>query len=157
MTSRKARLFVVALAVFTLSACSTAASTTGGSSVSEGSIELAVSETCTAGSDSDCVGVNGDSVVLPSEFDRADVEDSRVADTGTTGVEVTFTTAGAEVFRSLTEEAAGAGDSARLVIRVGGELRAAVRVMEALDGDQVFIALSPDDNAEEIVGLIKAG
>ena len=149
MTSRTPRFFAVALAMVTLSACSATAGTTGESSGPGGSIELAISETCTVGSDSDCVSVTGDSVVLPSEFERADVKDSRVADT--TAVEVTFSSAGAEVFRSLTAEAAGAGDSARLVIKIGGELRAAVMVMQELDGDQVQIALSPDDNAEEII------
>ncbi|WP_133159804.1 hypothetical protein [Cryobacterium sp. TMN-39-2] len=70
---------------------------------------------------------------------------------------MTFDKDGAEVFHALTEKAVGAGDSARLVIKIGGELQAAVLVMEALKGDHAQIGLSPDVIAKEIVDLIRAG
>jgi preprotein translocase subunit SecD len=116
---------------------------------------MAVSDTCAAGSDSLCVLVNGESVSLPSTFAQAGVKDSSVAESGQSAVNVTFTEDGAKVWQALTEEAVGAGDSARLLIRVGGELQSAVRVMEATKGDQVQIALGPDESAKELVDLIQ--
>lgn len=158
MTSRTARLSLVVLAVLAFSGCSAAVGSDERSSATGGTIELAVSETCTAGSDPQCVVVNGQSVVLPSAFESAGVEDAAVADgDGQNAVDVTFNDEGAAVLRTLTEQAAGAGDAARLVMKIGGEIRAAVRVMEALEGDYVQIALSPDDNAQDVVDLIRGG
>lgn len=154
MISRTPRFALVALALLTLSACSAAAGDDA-SSGTGGTIELAVSETCTEGSDPQCVSVNGQSVLLPSAFEQAGVEESAVAVNGQNAVDVTFNEDGAAVFHALTEQAAGAGNAARLVIRIGGELQAAVQVMEALEGDQVQIAVSPDDSAQEIVDLIQ--
>ncbi|TFD72910.1 hypothetical protein [Cryobacterium gelidum] len=155
MTSRTPRLSVVILAALALSACSATADEV--SSGTGGTIELAISETCAEGSDSQCVSVNGENVLLPSAFERAGVEESSVAGDGQNAVDVTFNADGAEILHALTEKAARAGDSARLVISIGGELQAAVVVMEALEGDQVQIALSPDDNVQEIVDLIQGG
>ena len=157
MTSRTPRLSVVILAVLALSACSAAAGADEASSGTGGTIELAISETCAEGSDSQCVSVNGENVLLPSAFEQAGVEESSVTGGGQNAVDVTFNADGAEVLHALTEKAARAGDSARLVISIGGELQAAVVVMEALEGDQVQIALSPDDNVQEIVDLIQGG
>jgi preprotein translocase subunit SecD len=116
---------------------------------------MAVSGTCTAGSDSQCVLVHGDSVLLPSTFREAGVKSSSVAENGQSAVDVTFTADGAKVWQELTEEAAGAGDSARLLIRVGDELQSAVRVIEAMKGDQVQIALEPNESAQDLVDLIQ--
>ncbi|MCY7289361.1 MAG: hypothetical protein LH624_14220, partial [Cryobacterium sp.] len=76
---------------------------------------------------------------------------------GQNAVDVTFTDEGAAVFAALTEEAAQAGGDARLVLKIGDEVRAAVTVVEPLGGDSVMIALSPDDSAQEVVDLISNG
>lgn len=158
MTSRTPKLFLVVVAVMALSACSAAVGSDETSSATGGTIELAVSETCAAGSDSQCVLVNGENVVLPSAFERADVEDAAVADDdGQNAVGVTFDEDGAAVLHALTEKAAGAGDTARLVIKIGGEIQTAVRVMQASEDDYVQIVLSPDDNAQDVVDLIHGG
>lgn len=120
-------------------------------------IEMAVSETCIEGSDAECVSINGANVLLPSAFEQAGVRDSSIADSGQNAIDVRFDEDGAKVFHSLTEQAAEAGDSARLVFRIGGELQAAVAVMEALESDQVQIGLPPDDSAQEMVALIQEG
>ncbi|ANP71764.1 hypothetical protein PA27867_0797 [Cryobacterium arcticum] len=116
---------------------------------------MAVSDTCIAGSDSQCVLVDGDSVLLPSTFREAGVKSSSVAEGGQSAVDVTFTEDGAKVWQELTEEAVRAGDSARLLIKVGGEVQTAVRVMEAMKGDQVQIALGTDESAQDLVDLIQ--
>ena len=119
---------------------------------------MAVSQTCAASSDLHCVAVTGENVVLPSAFERAGVGDAAVAEgEGRNAVDVTFSEDGAVVFHALTEKAAGAGSTARLVMRIGGELKAAVVVMQAMEGDQVQIGLSPDDNAQGVVDLIRRG
>lgn len=154
MTFRTSMLTSAVLAVLMLSACS-AAGADEASPDSGGSIEMAVSEVCTDVSDATCVLVNGTSVLLPSAFEQAGVTDARVADGGQNAVEVTFDQSGAEILHTLTENAAGAGETARLVIRIGGKLQAAVVVMEALDGDQAQISLAPDESAQDIVDLIQ--
>jgi len=142
------------LAVLMLSACS-AADADDASPDTGGTIEMAVSEVCTEASDADCVLVNGTSVLLPSAFEQAGVTNARVADGGQNAVEVTFDHSGAEILHTLTADAAEAGEAARLVIRIGGKLQAAVVVMEALEGDQAQIGLAPDENAQDIVDLIQ--
>lgn len=157
MTSRTARLRLVApavLAVVALSACSATAGAEEASPGAGHTIEMAVSELCTDAAASECVTVNGDAVVLPTAFDQAGVESASVAEDGQNAIDVTFTAAGAEVLHALTEQAAVAGNTARLVIRIGGELRAAVVVMQALEGDEVQIGLSEENSAPELVELI---
>ncbi|MDY7542414.1 hypothetical protein [Cryobacterium sp. 5B3] len=146
------------LAVLALSACSSTPGVVATPTVAGGAIELAVSQTCAASSDLHCVAVNGENVVLPSAFERAGVGDAVVAEgEGRNAVDVTFSEEGSVVFRALTEKAVGAGSTARLVMRIGGELKAAVVVMQAMEGDQVQIGLSPDDNAQGVVDLIRRG
>ncbi|TFC52846.1 MULTISPECIES: hypothetical protein [unclassified Cryobacterium] len=99
--------------------------------------------------------VNGDSVLLPSTFQEAGVKNSSVAENGQSAVDVTFNDDGAKVWQELTEEAVGAGDSARLLIKIGDKLQAAVRVMDVSTGDQVQIALAPDESAQDLVDLIQ--
>jgi len=154
MINRPTRFTLSAVALLALSGCST---TAGAASDAGGMIEIAVSETCTDVSDSQCVSVNGTTVLIPAAFEEAGVTEATVAENDQSAVDVTFTADGAEVLHALTEEAAGAGESARLVIRIGGELRAAVVVMEALTGDQAQIALTPEADAQELVDLIQAG
>lgn len=158
MASRTPRLSLVVLVVLALSGCSTGVGTGDSASATGGAIELAVSHTCADGADPQCVQVNGENVVLPSSLERAGVKDATIAEgEGQNAVDVTFTEDGAVVFNALTVKAVQAGDSARLIIKIGEEIRAAVVVMEALDGDHVQISVSPDDNAQKIVDLIHKG
>jgi hypothetical protein len=155
MTARTSRLTLAALAVLVLSACSAAVGADPTSSASGGTIELAVSETCVEGSSPQCVSVKGENVVVPTTFERAGVKDASVVDNdGNNAVGVTFDDAGAAVLHALTEKAAQAGSSARLVMKIGGELQNAVAVMQALEGDYVQIALAADDSAQDLVDLI---
>ncbi|TFD35945.1 hypothetical protein E3T40_07240 [Cryobacterium sp. TMT1-19] len=86
------------------------------------------------------------------------MKDASIAEgEGSDAVEVTFTEDGAVVFNALTVKAVQAGDSARLIIKIGGEIQAAVVVMEAMEGDHVQISVSPEDNAQKIVDLIHKG
>ena len=118
---------------------------------------MAVSETCTEVSPQ-CVSVNGVNVVLPSAFEQASVEAAAVAEgNGQNAVDVTFSKDGEVVFHALTEKAAKAGAAARLVMKIGGELQAAVAVMQALEGNHLQINLSPDDSAQKVVDLIHEG
>jgi hypothetical protein len=118
-------------------------------------IELAVAETCAEGSEPECTAVGGEWVILPSTFEQAAVEDAAVSDAPQrNAVDVTFSAEGASVLNALTDQAAQAGAEARLVFKVGDDLLAAVAVMEALEGDQVTIALSPDDDPQRIADLI---
>ena len=158
MNSRTLSVVSVVLAALALSACSSTPGIATTPTIAGGAIELAVSQTCAASSDPQCVAVNGENVVLPGAFERAGVGDAVVAEgEGRNAVDVTFSEDGAVVFHALTEKAAGAGSTARLVMRIGGELKAAVVVMQAMEGDQVQIGLSPDDNAQGVVDLIRRG
>ncbi|MGP5732960.1 hypothetical protein [Arthrobacter rhombi] len=119
---------------------------------------MAVSEACAKGSDPECVPVKGDYVVLPSAFERADVKNATAAEgQGPNTVDVTFTKEGATVLHTLTEKAARANDSARLVMKSGGEIQAVVAVKEAVKEDHVQIDFSPDKSAQEAIDLIQAG
>jgi hypothetical protein len=139
-------------------ACSTPGGPNGTSSSTGAAIELAVSKTCAEASDPHCVSGNGENVALPSAFERAGVEDAAVAEgAGQNAVGVTFDEDGAAVFHTLTKQAARAGRTARLVIKIGDELQAAVVVPQALEGDQVQIMLSPDESAQKVVDLIRGG
>ena len=151
-----AKLTLAALVLLALSACSSPAGAGAGGAAtgSGGRIEMAVTSTCTTASDSECEMVNGVSVVLPATFQQVGVQDSSVAEDQQSAVDVKFTGDGAKVWQELTEQAVEAGDSARLLIRIGDKLQTAVRVMAASADDQVQIALSPDENAQDLVDLI---
>lgn len=158
MTTRTVRFSLVGPVLLALTACSAAGGAGETSSTTGGAIELAVSETCAEVSDPQCVSVNGEGVVLPAGFERAGVENVAVTEgEGRNAVDVTFNEDGATVVQTSTEQAARAGGTARLVVKVGDEVLAAVVVPEALEGDQVQIALSPDDSAQEVVDLIQGG
>jgi hypothetical protein len=97
-------------------------------------------------------------VVVPDVFQAAGVEDAAVADSdGQNAVTVTFDTEGAAVLQALTTETAEAGTDARLLIRIGGELQAAVTVLEPLDGAEAQTGLAPDEDAQELVDRILQG
>lgn len=158
MHSRTTRLSLVMLALLVVSACSAGVVADERTSVTGGAIELAVSAACTEGADPKCILVKGENIVLPSAFERAGVEMATAAEgQGPNTVDVTFTKEGSTVLHTLTEEAAGAKDSARMVVKIGGEIQAVVTVMEAVDEGRVQISFSPDVSAQEALGLIQAG
>lgn len=116
---------------------------------------MAISETCAEGSDPQCISVGEQYVLRPSAFERAAVDDAAVADGNQqNAVEVTFSAEGATVLNMLTKKAAAAGEQARLVLKIGDSIRAAVIVPEALEGNQITILLSPDDSAQDVVSLL---
>lgn len=155
MMSSRARWFCVAVPVLlVLSGCSAAGNAGTASSTSGGAIELAVSETCAEASNPQCVSVNGENVVLPSAFESAGVANAAVAE-GQHAVGVTFDHGGAAVFHTLTKQTAQAGASARLLIKIGDEIQAAVSVPQAMETDQVQIMISPDASAQKVVRKIQ--
>jgi hypothetical protein len=82
MSFRTTRLTLAAFMLLALSACSSSAGADGTPSGTVGTIDMAVSDTCIAGSDSQCVLVDGDSVLLPSTFREAGVASFSVAEAG---------------------------------------------------------------------------
>ena len=70
-------------------------------------------------------------------------------------IDVKFDTAGARVFRDLTAEVSSAGDHALLVMKFGDKKMVAVTVPEVIDRDQVQIALPPDEDAHQMLELIR--
>ncbi|MCP2638472.1 hypothetical protein K0817_018110 [Microbacterium sp. HD4P20] len=156
MSLRAHRLALVVVSSLALCGCSAATNREATPPSAEGVIELAVSETCIEGSDPQCTAVGGDHVIVPSEFKRAAVEDAVVSDSQEqNAVDVTFTSEGAAVVNELTSRAAQTGGESRLLFKIGEEVRAAVVVMEPLDGDRVTIALSPEEDPLEVVDLIR--
>ncbi|UTT61767.1 hypothetical protein [Microcella humidisoli] len=154
MTSRTNILSLLGVICVALSACST---TTGEDQLrptAGGAIELAVSETCSDESDPQCISVNGESVVFPSAFERAGVDDA-VAIDGQNAIALTLNADGAEVLRTLTEQAAEAADTARLVIAIGDEILTAARVIEPLTDATVHVVLPPDRTAQDLITLIR--
>ncbi|MBI9115601.1 hypothetical protein [Sanguibacter suaedae] len=120
-----------------------------------GTVGLAVSVTCDEGSDPLCVPIGDQHVMSPAGYQAVPVDDAAVAERdGQNSVALTFTEDGADALTALTEEAAEAGDSARLVMRVGDEIRSAVEVPGPVDGNTLTIALPPDESAQEVVDLI---
>jgi hypothetical protein len=158
VNSRTPRLSLLVLALSALSACSTDVGADEPPSVTGGAIELAVSETCTEVEEPKCVSVQGEKILLPSAFERANVENATAAEgQGPNTVDVTFTEDGSTVLHTLTEKAAGAKDSARLVVKIGGEIQSVVTVMEAVAEGRVQISFSPNISAQEAVDLIHEG
>lgn len=156
MNPRTPRLLLAAFFVLALSACSASTGATQTGSATGGAIEVAVSKTCTAGTDPKCVSVKGEHVVLPDSFEKVGVQDVSAADgQGPNTVDVTLTESGTRTFHALTEKAAQAGSSERLLVKIGGEVRAAVTVMQAIDSGHVQIDFSPDQNAQEAIDLIR--
>ncbi|WP_417234597.1 hypothetical protein [Arthrobacter sp.] len=145
------------LALLAFNACSADDGGNEPPSATEGGIELAVSATCAEGSDPKCVSIKGSYIERPSTFDRAAVENATAAEgQGPNVIDVTFTKEGATVFQALTEKAARAKDSARLVMKIGGEIQSVVTVMEPVKEDHVQVVFSPDKSAQEAIDLIHA-
>ncbi|WP_165068370.1 type VI secretion system baseplate subunit TssF [Marisediminicola senii] len=163
MTSRLLMLPLSAMLVLAFAGC-----TPGGDGYTDddrepatatgGALELAVSEICTDQSELECVSVGGQRIVAPASFQRAGVAEATAArGDGASAVEVTFDKNGTAVFAALTSQAAGAGDAARLVIGVGGDIHSAVSVLEALDTSEVRIVLGPGEDPDDLVDLIREG
>jgi hypothetical protein len=163
MASRLRRSWCAGLLVLVASACST-----GGAgdepppTPTGGAIELAVAHACTPGSSAECFPVNGEHVeVGAAEFSRAGVADAAaVPDAGERdAVDLTFDPDGTAVLQDLSAQAAGAGETARLVIRVGETLVSAAAVPEPLEvaAGSVRIALPEGTSADDVVELIRAG
>ncbi len=158
MNVRTRRLAMIALVMLVLTGCSPAVDANQTPEPIAGAIELAMSQTCDEGSDAQCVSVNDGYVLQPAAFERATVEQASVADNaGQNAVTVTFTEEGAAIIAALTEQASDAGSDARLVMKIGDEIRAAVEVMQPITDNSVMIALAPDDSAQDVVDLITNG
>lgn len=158
MNSLTPRLALAALSMLALSACTANAGGNQSPSATGGAVEVAVSETCAAGSDPKCVLVKGENVVLPSTFERVGVKNASAAeDQGPNTVDVTFTKDGTKIFHALTEKAAQARNTERLLLKIGGEVQAVVTVMQAIDNGRVQIDFSPDHSSQEAIDLILAG
>lgn len=151
MGSRVGKVCCVAMGVLVLSGCAGEAG--ADDSTTTGALELAVSETCVPDSTPECVAVNGEHVVVPSaDFVRAGVESVTVAaDQPGNAVDVTFSSEGAAVLGTTTAEVAQAGDEARLVIKVGNEVVAAVAVAQPQNGAHVQMALPAELSPEEFI------
>ncbi|MBZ2195771.1 hypothetical protein [Occultella gossypii] len=163
MADRMRRSWYVGLLVLVVSACSAGGTGDGPTPTpTGGAVELAVAQACTAGSGADCVPVNGEHVeVSAAEFSRAGVaEATAVPDAGEgDAVDLTFDPDGAAVLQELSAQAAGAGETARLVIRVGETLVSAAAVPEPLEeaAGNVRIALPDGTSAADVVEEIRAG
>jgi len=156
MTFRADHFALVVLVSLALCGCSAAAVPGATPALAGGMIELAVSETCVEGSDPQCTAVGSDFVLVPPAFEQAGVEDAVVNESPQhNAVDVTLTSEGAAVLSNLTDEAAQAGGESRLLLKIGDEIRAAVEVIEPLNGDQVTIALSPEEDPQEVVDLLR--
>lgn len=148
-------LALVALVALAVSGCSGEAGSGEPAESSGGTIELAVSETCAEGSTPRCVSIGDQYVMSPSTFESAGIEDAGVAENGgQSAVDLTFTDDGADVLKSLTQEAARAGAEARLVMKVGDEMRSAVAVPAPVTGGAISIPQMSVDSAQEVLDLI---
>lgn len=128
-----------------------ASSSTEGSSAG-GTLELAVSGTRIEGSDPLCTLAGDAQVMRPDAFERALVESARVSERSD-AVVVQLTADGAAVLHDLSDRAARKGSDARLILKIGDQLRAVV-VKEPLSGESLTIGLSPDDDPAELLELL---
>lgn len=155
--ARAARLSLAMIALLALSGCSANASVGTGAASSGGALELGVSETCAEDGAAQCVSVNGQKVVDPARFERAEIETVTVVEGTGQAIDVLFTADGAATLSMLTEQAANAGGAARLVFKIGDEFVAVVAVPQALESDQVQIVLAPDASASELAARLREG
>lgn len=154
MNSRIIKTSIFAVLLLSLSACSVEGGSNGQERSTGGAIELAVTPVCVGESDSKCISLDGEQLVLPSTFERAIVDSAIVAaEQGPNTVEVTFSDDGTKIFRAVTEEAANAGESARLLIKLDGEIEAAVVVQEAIEDGHTQLDFTPK-TAQEVIELI---
>lgn len=149
MRNRRIGGAAVVLVAFALSGCAQGGA--GDSTAPGGAIEVAVTQTCAAGSSPDCAEINGEHVlVTDGDFEKVDLKSvSAAGDQAGNAVELELTPNGAAVLAASSTAASKAGDEARLVIRVGDKLMSAVKVMEPVTDDHVTIALPSDVTARE--------
>ncbi|WP_098453760.1 hypothetical protein [Sanguibacter antarcticus] len=146
---------MIALVALAVSGCSVEVEPGQTPEASSGTIDLAVAETCDEGSDPQCVPIDGQYVTNPETFRTATVEDVVVAEhDGHSAVDLTFAADGEAVLKSLTQEVAQAGSDARLVMKIGDEIRSAVAVPEPVIGNAMTIPMSSTDSAQDAVDLI---
>ncbi|MDQ0614880.1 hypothetical protein QF046_002521 [Microbacterium sp. W4I4] len=158
MTQQTARFAFVILVSLGLCGCAVAGDSETPASQSGGSIQLAITQTCDAGSDPQCIPVGDEHLMRPSDFEEAAVETAVARnDDEQNAVDVTFTDEGAKVLNDLTTQASDAGTESRLLMKAGDEIVSAVSVMEPISGDQVTLGLSPQDDPDAVVELIQAG
>ncbi|PYF97364.1 hypothetical protein SAMN05216184_11573 [Georgenia satyanarayanai] len=125
-----------------------------------GTIELAVSQTCTLASDADCALVDGEPVTIaPSQFISAGVKEADAVPDGVSSdaVRLQLDDQGASTLHSLSAEVAELGEEGRLLVKVGDEMLSALRVPAALDGSDVQIALGDDTTARSVIERIREG
>ena len=107
-----------------LSGCATTAVPgTTPTATPKGFLELAISETCTKGSDPQCILIGDDYVMHPATFEDAPVANAAASEgEQQDAVDITFTAEGAAVLHDLTGQAAQAGGDSRLLLKAGGEI-----------------------------------
>ena len=156
MTQRTSGFALALLVSLGLCGCTAATDSSPSPEPTGGSIGLAVSETCDEGSESQCIPVGNEHVMEPSVFEDAAVENAVASDTTEqSSIDVTFTDEGADVLHNLTTQASDADAESRLLIKVDDEILAAVAVHEPLSGDHVGLGLSPEDDPDAIIELIR--
>lgn len=156
MAQHTRQLIVITLVTLGLWGCAAADTSNPPSTSNEGSIELSLSETCDERSDPQCIHVGNQYVLQPSGFERAAVENAVAHNEEQQNtVDITFTDRGAKLFNELTAQASDADTESRLLLKVGDKILAAVSVHAPLSGDQVTLALSPEDDAYAIIEQIQ--
>lgn len=153
------KLAAMAPLLLTLTACAgggsageetTPAPLDNSSTESAPALEMAVSETCADDSNSQCVSINGESVlVIPSDFERVGVDTATSA--GPSAIDVTLNRDGAEIVQRLTTEALQASENARLVTKLDTDLLSAVRVQGTLHSEHLQIHISPGVDADSVL------
>ncbi len=157
MTFRRRRRALVSILALALSGCATTAVPgTTPTATPKGFLELAISETCTEGSDPQCILIGDDYVMRPATFEDAPVANAAASEgQEQEAVDITLTAEGAAVLHDLTGQAAQARGESRLLFRAGGEIIGSTVVMEALQGDHITIALPSEHTAREVLDLIR--
>ena len=152
MKSQAVSFSVIALLALIVSACSP----TTKSDESTAQIGLAVSEVCPDTAEPQCIELEGENILTPDGFKTAKIETVGVDESENMGqVDLTFTQDGASVLQIMTSEAAGNGGSARLVLKVDGEIHSAVPVASAIEDNQLQIVVSSTEEAQKLAALIQ--
>ena len=123
---------------------------------SSGAVELAISETCADTAVEGCVSTAGDSVTLPTDFERVGVTEAVAVDEGgQNAVGLTLSVDGATTLAAVTQRVADAGPDARLVVKIGDDLLSAVRVVDDVRTDFVVVALPSSENPDDVIDIIR--
>lgn len=144
---------ILGVALF-LCGCSAAVKAEKSSGPIRGVIEVAVTERCADGSDSQCIAVGGEYVALPASFEKVTVTSASVSAEQPNAVDVTLTSQGATTLGDISERAAQGGEKSRLLIKIGKDALAAVIPMASFTRKHVTIALSPESDARKMADLL---